>query len=304
VTICPCCGFKFEGEMSNGCEGCGARSVGEPLPRPEFELPAYGRSLLLVVTGTLMVLGLLVETIAALVERLPISFGFWSWVAAGETAAWRLKWIAIPVSFLVLLCGRQIYRSIMARPSHFVGINAARRGLLASAIVSLLIATLIGVTVPARLRQRQDGIEAASNARLHTIERAQLQYFALHGRIPSSNNIKDDLLDLPDPDGSIAAALKDIDPSFYKTSSDVAAVATTRRPLSAVAVRNVSLTTASEEPPAAGLSPTNYELRDAGEDKIYGTDDDLILRDGVIYTLTQAKEAPISVRAPVRPGKR
>jgi hypothetical protein len=64
VTICPCCGFKFEGHLSNGCKGCGARSVGEPLPRPEFELPAYGRPLLLVITGALMVIGFLVETIA------------------------------------------------------------------------------------------------------------------------------------------------------------------------------------------------------------------------------------------------
>jgi hypothetical protein len=192
---------------------------------------------------------------------------------------------------------------MMQAPERFVGISAARRGLLASAFISLLFATLIGVTVPARLRQRRDSIEAAGNARLQTISRAQLEYFALHGTIPSSNNIKD-LLELPDPDGSIAAALKDNDPSFYKTSSDVAAANTKPRPLSSVAIRNVSLTSPSEEPPAAGLSPTNYELRDPGEDKIYGTEDDLILRDGVIYTLSQAKEAPIPARAPARGGRR
>src|SRR4029077_16946662 len=121
---------------------------------------------------------------------------------------------------------------------------AARRGLMASALVSLLIATLIGITVPARLRQRRDGIEAAGYARLHTIERAQLEYFALHGTIPSSNNLND-LRELPDLDGSIAAALKDKDPAFYKTSSDVAAANTQRRPLSGVTLRKVSLSSTS-----------------------------------------------------------
>ena len=101
MTICPCCGFKFEGDLRDGCESCGARAVGSPLPRPERELPAYGRTLLLVVTGTLVSLGFLVQTIIAFAERTPLSFGFWSWMAAGETAAWRIKWIAIPVMFVL-----------------------------------------------------------------------------------------------------------------------------------------------------------------------------------------------------------
>ena len=41
-------------------------SVGEPLPRPEHELPAYGRSLLLAVTGVLAVLVFLSQTIIAI----------------------------------------------------------------------------------------------------------------------------------------------------------------------------------------------------------------------------------------------
>ena len=55
--------------MHDGCQACGARSVGEALPRPEHELPSYGRSLLIVVMGTLMVLIFLTQTIIALVQR-------------------------------------------------------------------------------------------------------------------------------------------------------------------------------------------------------------------------------------------
>src|SRR5437763_14531228 len=45
LTICPCCGAEFEGELSDGCASCGARAVGPPLARPERELPAYGHAL-------------------------------------------------------------------------------------------------------------------------------------------------------------------------------------------------------------------------------------------------------------------
>ena len=288
MTICPCCGFRFEGDLRNGCESCGACSVGDPLPKPERELPAYGRSLLLVIMGTLMVLGLLVETIIALAERSPLSFGLSSWLAAGETAAWRLKWVAIPVMFVVLWSSRRIYQSIRKTPERFVGLANARRGLAASALVALTFATLIGVTVPARLQQRQISLQAAAQAQAYTVARAQLQYQALHGMI--ATDIINDLKELPDPDGSIAAALANLDPSGYKThGADVAVVKPKQRTLPGAVLRNASVSTTNEDPPVGGLS-TNYELRFPGEDKILDTDDDLILRDGVILTVAEAKE--------------
>lgn len=248
-----------------------------------------------------MVLGFLVETVVALVERPPISFGFWSWIAAGETAAWRLKWIAIPLSFVVLWGGRRVYRSIMQQPERFVGISAARRGLLASAFVSLLLATLIGVTVPDRLRQRQFSIQATIDAQIHTVERAELEYESLHGTVAEKAK---DLLELPDPDGSIAAAIPEIDPAFYKTSgADVAAVGPKPRALLGAVVRNASLGSTTEDPPAREFSLTSYEFRLPGEDKIFGTEDDVIVRDGVRQDPT-VKGAPIPPKAPVRSRKR
>src|SRR6185436_8831997 len=56
VTICPCCGFKSDAELSAGCAACGSCPVGEALPKPEHELPSYGRSLVLSVMGALLVL--------------------------------------------------------------------------------------------------------------------------------------------------------------------------------------------------------------------------------------------------------
>src|SRR3982750_1853999 len=221
VTICPCCGFRFEGNLREGCTECHARSVGEPLPKPEFELPAYGRPLLLTITGILMVLGFAVETVIALAQNSPVKFGFWDFMAAGETAAWRLKLIAIPITLVVLGGGLRIYRSMRRTPSRFVGMSMARRGLLASASVAGLILMLIGITIPERLRQRQWSVEANINAKAYTIVRAQLEYQALHGTV--AVDIRD-LYELPDQDGSIAAALRDVDPAGYQPRADIAVI--------------------------------------------------------------------------------
>jgi hypothetical protein len=300
VTICPCCGFRFEGDLRKGCPSCGSRSVGEPLPKPERELPAYGRSLLLVVTGSLMVLALSVETIIAFVER-GGSLSFWSWVAAGETAAWRLKFIALPVLFAVIWTGRRIYQSMLKAPARFVGMDMARRGLMASALVALIFATLIGVTVPARLRQREMADQAEFKGHLYTVARAQLDYSALHGMVASDIS---DLKTLPDPDGSIAEALADLDQSTYRTQGpDVAVVKPKQRTLPGAVLRNASVSSAIEDPPVGGLS-TNYELRLPGEDKILDTDDDVILRDGVIMTVARTKETSKPAAATARARKK
>lgn len=302
VTICPCCGFRFEGDLREGCTECHARSVGDPLPKPEFELPAYGRSLLLTIMGSFMVLGFAIETVIALAKNVPLKFGFWDFMAAGETAAWRLKWIAIPVTFVVLGGGLRIYRSMRQDAARFVGMSMARRGLFASATVSGLVLLLIGVTVPERLRQRQWGIEATTNAKAYTIVRAQLEYQALHGTVPLDIRA---LYELPDQDGSIAAALRDVDPAAYlPRSADIAVIpAEKSRRIGGVSIRNASVTTSEEQPPA-GLSFTSYDLRLPGPDKILRTDDDLLIRDGIIYQASEKKDAPLPVRPAVRAGRR
>jgi hypothetical protein len=301
VTICPCCGYKsaaaLNATLSDGCQSCGARAVGEPLPKPENELPSYGRSLLLVVTGTVMSLAFLTQTFMALTERSSrgartslaflsmVPLDFWSWVAAAETAAWRLKWVMLPVTLLIAFGGRKLYRSIVQSPSTFCGARYARAGLVASATVPVLILILIGVTVPERLRHRQDGIKAGEYARAYRIGRALSDYREEFETIPSEMT---DLARLPDPDGTLAAALEGLDTSGYKASAEVAAKQKPQ-PLRGAVIRNASLNTLSDETLNEGLSFTNYVLPLPGPDKVLGTEDDLIVRDGVIY---QASETP------------
>jgi len=296
VTICPCCGSKTNGDWSQGC-ACGARSVGEPLPRPEHELPSYARALVLAVSGTLMVLTLVVQTVNAFLQKVPTSKTYTEafavvrvaavdvlrWLAAAETAAWQLKWVAIPVTLLVFFGSRKLYRSVRESPDRFCGLRHARLGYIASAAVPLMILVLIGATVPDRLKQRNDRIDAANKAIGYGFDRVSFQYKQEFGTYPSH---KEDLKRLPDPDGSIASLLKDIEAAEYKASAEVAAVPTKKpQRLRGAVIRNASLDT--EEPMNEGLSFTSYELRLPGYDKLLGTDDDRFVIDGVVYKVTE-----------------
>ena len=292
MTTCPCCGFKFHGLLSSGCRQCGARAVGEPLPKPSHVLPSYGRALILAVSGSLAVLVFVVQTLIAFFQRSSDSFGFWSWVAAGETAAWRLKWVSIPVLLGIVFIGRKLYRSVLEQPQKFCGLKHARAGLLGTSVVTLLISLLIGVTVPARLQHRRLAKDAAMRAQAYTIERALFEYRLKYKTFPA--DIKDLQERIPDPDGSLAAALLNVEPGAYRPSADVAAVATEKsRALRGAVIRKTSLSSATDDTPPGGLSFTNYVLRLPGEDKITGTDDDWINQDGMIIRLSDVAKGGV-----------
>ena len=208
-------------------------------------------------------------------------FEFWSWVAAAETAAWRVKWISIPVMFVTLWFGRKLYRSIRLQPQRFCGLRYARSGLLASATVGFLIALLIGVTVPERLRQRELAKEAAIRADYYTFEAAALEYRERYQTYPA--DLKDLRDRIPDPYGTLAAALQNIEPDGYVPHGELAEVTPQKsRSLRGAVVRNASLSTPADDTAPTGFSFTRFELRLAGEDKILGNDDDWIGRDGSI----------------------
>ncbi len=237
-----------------------------------------------------MVVAFLSQMIIALTKQATLSFSFWSLLAASQTAAWRLKWVAIPATVLVLWASRKIYRSMLQSPERFCGFRFARTGLFASAFVPVLVAALIGMTVPERLHQRQLGIEARTNAIGYAFDRVLIQYRKEFGTVPSEKN---DLTRLPDPDGSIAALLKTIESAEYKATAEVAAVPSQKpRTLRGGAIRNASLSTAPDEPIGEGLSFTNYEIRLPGADNLLDTEDDQIVRDGVIT------KAPVSIKPP------
>lgn len=249
--------------------------------------------MVLALSGSLVVLVFVVQTLIAFLQRWSGSFGFWTWVAAGETAAWRLKWVSIPVFLATIWIGRKLYRSVLEQPKRFCGLKYARNGLLASALVTSLIGLLIGVTVPARMQHRRVAKEAAIRAQAYTIEQALFEYRLKYKTFPA--DVKDLQERLPDPYGTLAAALADIDPREYHPSVDVAANDTekSRSLRGAVIIRKASLSSATDDTPLGGLSFTNYVLRLPGADKIMGNDDDWISRDGMIMRLSDVAKGGV-----------
>ena len=281
MIVCPSCGSCVQGDLCLGCPSCGARAVGPPLAKAEHQLPSFGRATIAFTSGLAMFATFLGLLIATFIEKRPGSFGFWTMATIGETVAWRIKWVAIPVSILVLWSSARIVHSIKRDPNRFIGLRAARMGLLGASVVTVLVAALIGVTVPDRLRQRRDALDAAQNARLYTLHLAFIEYRELHGTYPTDRDKwMEALRTLPDPNGTISDALRYVDPNGYEASAKLAAT-TKVKPLVArgVALRTVS-TNANPEP--ASVSFTSYELRMPSERRFLGTDYDFILSDGVI----------------------
>lgn len=292
MIICPSCGSCVQGDLCLGCATCGARAVGPPLAKAEHELPSFGRAGVAFASGLAMSGTFLVLLVAVFIEKKPGAIGFWTLMTAGEIVAWRVKWAALPIAIAVIWISARIVRSIKQNPTRFIGLHGARMGLVAACVVTLLVAALIGITIPDRLRQRQDSLDAAQHARLYTLHLALLEYRELHGTYPTDpDRWIDALRALPDPHGRIAEALRFVDPNGYQATAQVAAASTKSKPLvtSGLALRKAS---SAINPEPASVSFTSYELRMPSEHRALASDDDFVLRDGVINQSPSSTTAP------------
>lgn len=277
-VICPCCGHKFEGSLFDGCPSCESQAVGEPLARPEVELASYGRSVLLGVIGGLLLLTFFVSTFIAHLERPAFDLNFWSILSSMEVAAWRLKFMAIPFSILSVWIGYKLCKSIRLEPQRFMWSKLAHGGLSASIVFAALIFTSVGITIPERLRQRERGFEAEKRAKLYLIDKALFAYRMKYGTLPA--NPSSDLKNLPDHDGSIALVLSYLEQGQYNPTSQIAQNAPIVSPPKG-GIQKINLAT-TDPAPIEKIEYTNYEVRIAGDDGIYGNEDDLVIRDGIV----------------------
>jgi hypothetical protein len=278
------------------CEACGARAVGPPLARPEKELPSYLGALAVGASSALLCVVFLINTIFSLFEQKPVAFEFWNVVAAGETAAWRLKWLALPISFLIIWAGARVSARIAREPSRFTGFRLAETGFKLSVVLAVGLTVLIGLTIPERLRQRERGIEATKNVEGYEAIKVLYEYRARFNSFPAT---AEDLQKLPDPDGSVARLMASMRSEAYEPQSAIAALppatAKTSAPRAAanVPLRPVALrTSVGGDVAGEALSFTNYKLRLPGKDKTLGTEDDLMIRDGMIVPAPPLPQTP------------
>ena len=279
MIICPSCGSGVSVDLCLGCPSCGARAIGPPLAKAEHELPSFGRAALAFIIGIAMFTTFVGLLIAVLIENKSWPLGFWKIVTAGEVAAWRVKWEVLVTAVVALLVAARILRSISQNRTRFIGLLPAQIGLAGVLMVIFMVAGLIGITVPERLRQRRYAIEAGRSARLHTAHRALLEYKELHGTFPT--DIEALRKGVPDPDGSIAEALRFIDPSGYSATTTLAAANPKSKLVvpRGAALQNASLPATSERTP---IPFTSYKLTLPSENGWFSSDEELIMQDGLI----------------------
>ncbi|HWS88263.1 MAG TPA: hypothetical protein VN282_14930 [Pyrinomonadaceae bacterium] len=272
--MCPCCGEGFEGGLEGACASCGARRVGPPLAPPERVLPSYGHALAVSAAGLVLLLAALAATVGALLEFEEFSLAPKTLLRAAETAAWRLKWTALPAGLVLVAACAWLCARMRRAPSRFVGHAYARAGFAAVAAVTLALGALIGVTVPERLRMRELARRAAENAVLYETDLALARYRKRFGTYPAALT---DLRRLEDPDGRVARLLAVIAPGEYKAETDIASLSTGRPK-----ARGKRRAAAAADTTDAGIALTNYGLTLPGRDRVLGTADDLYIRDGRI----------------------
>lgn len=271
-------------------------------------LPSYGLALFVCATGLVLLLAFSVSTLVSLfVSKSIFSFGFRDVVGAAQTAAWRLKFVLPILSLATLWISWRAVRQIRRSPEAYSGRPAASFGLASSFAVLALTLTFIGLTIPERLMRRQLAIQASNEVPLHTLNRALIEYQIRYSTYPAS---KDDLKKLPDADGSIAAALAQMPGEGYSVSAEKASipVAQTRKMRGGVRLQPIALRDNMDDLVNERISFTNYTLRLPGEDGVLGTDDDLMMRDGIILDREQIMHtndanAPLSSLTPAASSK-
>jgi hypothetical protein len=286
LITCPCCGAKSCTNLrEEHCPSCNALAVGPPLARPERELPAYGLTAAVAGAGALVALVFAAGTAFALLAQTTFSLSFWNIVAAAETSAWRLKFVLLPLAIFAAFAGaRALMHVSRGNPSRFAGVRFAVGGFATSSMVAVVAVALIVVTIPERLRQRDEAQAAAGYAESYDPIRVLLDYQQQYGSLPTSAK---DLQKLPDPDGSVARAMRMINEGQYEPASTIASLPASAKARGrrggSMTIRPVALRTGPDDAQQGeSLSFTNYTLRLAGKDRKIGTEDDILIRDGMI----------------------
>jgi hypothetical protein len=177
-------------------------------------------------------------------------------------------------------------------PARFAGHRAARAGLAATVAAALALSTLVGVTVPERLRMRELARRAGENALLYSTDLALMRYRRRFGTYPAT---LEDLRRLEDPDGSVARLLAAVGAGEYRPETDLASLSAGR----AKAVARRRRGRAADDMAGDLIVLTNYELALPGRDGVLGTADDLRIRDGLILD-SQPAAANAQIRPPAK----
>ncbi len=261
--LCPCCGGDIKRDVVE-CN-CGARFVGAPLDEKPVHIKSYGH-----VMNTFGLLAVVIT--AALV--------FTKFFALG----------AIPVIWYT-------WRSLkLARhnPEQFGGYKVLAPTFALTLIASSVVAGLTVSYIPKFLENRQHKKIAATEAALHHKYALLAEYMLAKGTYP-------------DTEQELRAFAKEPLPLDYwghniRYSGSTEGIANLDTAIRQADTNSLAKNVASkkgnkESMVARGFGFNNFELRSNGPDELPNTDDDIIMKDGVIYTAAELKNQAIKASA-------
>lgn len=244
--LCPCCGDEMP--LGPGDCSCGARIVGEPLPESPFKVQRLGP----VMTAVVVVI--------AVAGACRITM----WMAFGALPAVWLAWRAFKLS--------------KYRPQEYGGYRVAATTLA----IALVAGTSLGVFEIYRIPRYFEKIHlseaATTNAAMLHIEALAEAYKQKSGSYPNAEMLEKITGEALPAD----SWQKQIMYMSYGESAAVYGNYPADKDPSEPGEPTLRDLPASDDAP--GIEFHNFEIRSAGPDGIFGTADDIVMRDGVFCT--------------------
>ncbi|HEX5731977.1 MAG TPA: hypothetical protein VF131_04000 [Blastocatellia bacterium] len=203
------------------------------------------------------------------VQRLgPVMVAIGLLAAVVASALIITKWLAL-AGLLVVWASRRAMRLARREPEGFGGYRTAAATLIVTLGAGAVAAGYTLAYVPTFLEDRQAKREAHTRAEFYRVAGKLEAYKRKYGSYPSTPQDYAKAIDVRMPIDYWENGIK-----YQGYGGAVASL-----PSSGV----------------SGISFPNFELRSAGADEIEGTDDDIIMRDGIFFTNAEIKKQPLVI---------
>ena len=273
--ICPCCGESRE-ISSSECASCGAKQVGPHLARPDVLMPKLGQSFAALACGVMVIITFLL--IWALQDDVRVGRVLLVWMLGdgyeltkklleGDAHlpyyriftynAYRLAFdfsiAAIPLSVAGIWLARRALRLIKSDSASFGGVRVARVSYCLSIGLLVVFSAVSVSSIPREIAKRRAKRLAATRALMYELHARGLQrYYKEYGAYPG------ELTDL-----SRVSASGSPQSDYWEQNFEY-------KPVGVIASKG------------SAISLSDYKLVSAGPDGRFGTEDDIIMIDGVI----------------------
>jgi hypothetical protein len=273
--ICPCCGESRE-ISSSECASCGAKQVGPPLAKPDVLMPKLGQSFAALACGVIVIIAFLLawaldndlrvarvllvwtlgdgyELTKKLLEadaRLPYYriFAYNAYILANKFSI-----VAVPLSLAGIWLARRALRLIKSDSASFGGIKVARASYCLSIGLLVVFSAVSVSSIPRAIATRSAKRVAATRALMYELHSRGLQrHYKEYGNYPG------ELADL-----SRVNANGTPQSDYWERNFEY-------KPIAVIASKG------------SGISLSDYKLISSGPDGKFGTEDDIIMIDGVI----------------------